>query len=256
MPLASMLFAFFASIALMAGLLVIRAKNPVHSVLFLILAFVASAGLLLSLGLDFFAMVFLVVYVGAIAVLFLFVVMMLNIKSAEVNDNLLRYLPIGGLIGFLFLLEVLLLLTSDLVPLTTTIAPQLAHTSDLWAFYWTQGLSAWQNGTYSLSSLVFGLGDFARDLQGLGEIQVENPYLPIEYLQWATYVSTMTNIQSIGQILYTYDAYYFIVASLILLVAMIGAIVLTLQKARAGHRQDVFAQNTRDHAKTVRKLRA
>ena len=82
--------------------MVIRAKNPVYSVLFLILIFCNVSGLLLLLNLDFFAMVFLVVYVGAIAVLFLFVVMMLNVKLAEINDNILRYLPIGGVFGLLF----------------------------------------------------------------------------------------------------------------------------------------------------------
>ena len=113
----TLLFSLFSSLALLSGVLVIRSKNPVHSVLFLILAFCSVSGLLLMLGLDFFAMVFLVVYVGAIAVLFLFVVMMLNIKTAEVSENVLRYLPIGGLIGLLFILEVLLIVDSDLVPL-------------------------------------------------------------------------------------------------------------------------------------------
>ena len=86
------LFSIFASIALISAGLVIRAKNPVHSVLFLILVFCNASGLLVLLGLDFFAMILLVVYVGAIAVLFLFVVMMLNIKVAEIHENVLRYL--------------------------------------------------------------------------------------------------------------------------------------------------------------------
>ena len=89
----SFLFYMFASFALLAGIMVIRAKNPVYSVLFLILVFCNVSGLLLLINLDFFAMVFLVVYVGAIAVLFLFVVMMLNVKLSEINDNILRYLP-------------------------------------------------------------------------------------------------------------------------------------------------------------------
>ena len=90
----SFLFYMFASFALLAGIMVIRAKNPVYSVLFLILVFCNVSGLLLLINLDFFAMVFLVVYVGAIAVLFLFVVMMLNVKLSEINDNILRYLSL------------------------------------------------------------------------------------------------------------------------------------------------------------------
>ena len=97
------LFYMFASFALLAGIMVIRAKNPVYSVLFLILVFCNVSGLLLLINLDFFAMVFLVVYVGAIAVLFLFVVMMLNVKLAEINDSILRYLPVGVVFGLLFL---------------------------------------------------------------------------------------------------------------------------------------------------------
>jgi NADH-quinone oxidoreductase subunit J len=96
--------------------MVISSRNPVYSVLFLILVFVNASGLLLLLGLDFFAMLFLVVYIGAIAVLFLFVVMMLNIKITELTENTLRYLPIGGLIGFIFIIEVLLVVDQDLIP--------------------------------------------------------------------------------------------------------------------------------------------
>ena len=94
--------------------MVIQSRNPVHSVLFLILVFFNGAGLLILLGLDFFAMVFLVVYVGAIAVLFLFVVMMLNIKLAEISERKLLYLPIGGFLGLLFLGEMVLIVNNDL----------------------------------------------------------------------------------------------------------------------------------------------
>ena len=112
-----LLFYLFSSVAILSGIMVIRARNPVHSVLFLIFVFCNVAGLLILLGLDFFAMIFLVVYVGAIAVLFLFVVMMLNIKLVEINENILRYLPIGGLIGLIFLFEIFLIVDSDLIPI-------------------------------------------------------------------------------------------------------------------------------------------
>ena len=110
----SMLFFLFSSIALIASIMVINAKNPVHSVLFLILVFCNSAGLFILLGVEFLAITFIIVYVGAIAILFLFVVMMLNIKLVELNENMLRYLPIGALIGLIFLFEIFLVLENNL----------------------------------------------------------------------------------------------------------------------------------------------
>lgn len=201
------LFYLFSSFALISGVMVIQAKNPVHSVLFLILVFFNSAGLLIMLGLDFFAMIFLVVYVGAIAVLFLFVVMMLNIKLAEINEKRLRYLPIGGFLGILFLLEIFVIVDNDLIP--------LLHDPSV-----TTGMTN--------LSLVF--------------------------TQWAVIKESANNISALGSIIYTYYFYFFCMASLILLVAMIGAIVLTMHKGVTHKRQQVFQQNTREFAKTVAKV--
>ena len=106
MYLESILFYAFSTVAILSGLMVIRAENPVHSVLFLILTFFNVSGLLLLLEVEFLAMVFLVVYVGAIAVLFLFVVMMLNIKLGRDSNDLFQYLPIGAIIGLIFLMEI------------------------------------------------------------------------------------------------------------------------------------------------------
>jgi NADH:ubiquinone oxidoreductase subunit 6 (subunit J) len=192
---------------LISGIMVIQSRNPVHSVLFLILVFFNAAGLLVLLGLDFFAMIFLVVYVGAIAVLFLFVVMMLNIKLAEINEKRLRYLPIGGLLGLLFLFEVLLIVDNDLIPLL---------------YY-----------------------------DNIGAIL---EYQQLDFVNWLGSVHTVTNIQALGNLIYTYYFYFFLMASLILLVAMIGAIVLTMQKGIRIKRQQVFLQNTRDFTKTIRKI--
>jgi NADH-ubiquinone oxidoreductase chain 6 len=191
---------------LLSGVMVIQARNPVHSVLFLILVFFNAAGLLVLLGLDFFAMIFLVVYVGAIAVLFLFVVMMLNIKIAEINEKRLRYLPIGGVLGLLFLFEVLLIVDNDLIPLL---------------LYNTESFLEFQNSSF---------------------------------INWSENLQTVTNINAIGNLVYTYYFYFFLLSSLILLVAMIGAIVLTMQKGIRIKRQQVFLQNTRDFAKTIRKV--
>jgi len=109
------LFYFLSGIVLISSVMVISARNPVHSVLFLILAFFNTAGLLLLMETEFLALIFIVVYVGAICVLFLFVVMMLNIKVLEVEDEVLQYLPVGGLIGLIFLFEIFFIIDGDFV---------------------------------------------------------------------------------------------------------------------------------------------
>ena len=103
MNIETLFFYIFSSIALLSGIMVISSRNPMHSVLFLVLVFCNAAGLLILLETEFLAMLFLIVYVGAIAVLFLFVVMMLNIRVTELNESMLRYLPIGGLLLLIFL---------------------------------------------------------------------------------------------------------------------------------------------------------
>ncbi len=193
----STLFYVFSTLAIVAATMVIRSKNPVHSVLFLILVFCNVSGLMLLLDLDFFAMLFLVVYVGAIAVLFLFVVMMLDIRLAEIQENVLRYLPIGGFVGLIFFLEMFVVLDTDFIPL----------------------LSNTQTHFYSWSAQHF------------------------------------STIESLGLVLYTTYVYYFIVASLILLVAMIGAIVLTMNKGILVKKQNVYEQNVRDSLSTIHKIR-
>jgi NADH-ubiquinone oxidoreductase chain 6 len=206
MTIETVLFSLFSSIALISGLMVIRAKNPIHSVLFLILVFCNVSGLLVLLGVEFFAMIFLVVYVGAIAVLFLFVVMMLNIKIAEMHENVIRYLPVGGVVGLIFLLEIFLVVENDFIP-------------------------------------VFQFTDYTA-------------HSVLNFELFANKVQSITNIEAIGQILYTHYFYLFIVASLILLVAMIGAIVLTMHKTTLVKRQEVFKQNAIDFAKTIHKIRS
>ena len=196
------LFYIFSSLALLCATMVIRSKNPVHSVLFLILTFCNVSGLMLLVDLDFFAMLFLIVYVGAIAVLFLFVVMMLDIRQTEIQENVVHYLPIGGFVGIIFFLEMYVVLDTDFLFLSLP-NPSL-FTSEL-------------------------------------------------YTPWA--IQNFSTIESIGALLYTTYAYSFIMASLILLVAMIGAIVLTLDKSIAVKRQDVYSQNSRDAIHTIYKIR-
>jgi NADH-ubiquinone oxidoreductase chain 6 len=230
------LFYLFSSFALASGVMVIGSRNPVHSVLFLILVFLNGAGLLVLLELDFFGMIFIVVYVGAIAVLFLFVVMMLNVRLTEMNERRLRYLPIGGLLGFLFLAEVFLIVDNDLIPPLSS--------RDL-----------------SFSREVFGEGSWGSLWDGGGSSlpvytspTKKLSYPDLHWTGWSQLYQSITPIEAVGELIYTYYFFLFLLASLILLVAMIGAIVLTLHKGVLVKRQEVFQQNTREFGKTIAKM--
>ena len=186
-------FYLFAFIAVASGVMVISAKNPVHSVLFLILAFFSAAGLFVLMGAEFLAMILVIVYVGAVAVLFMFVVMMLDINFVEMRQGFLQYLPIGALVGLILLFELILIFGS------WVISPE--------------------------SSAVAAV-----------------PIPPIDQV---------TNTEAIGRVLYTDYIYLFQVAGLILLIAMIGAIVLTLRRREGVRRQSITRQVTMDRKKTI-----
>ena len=190
------LFFIFSSLAIISGLMVIRSENPVHSVLFLILVFFNTSGLLLLLEVEFLAMLFIIVYVGAIAVLFLFVVMMLNIKVTQNTRELFQYLPIGGLIGGIFLLELFIVVRGDFVPLL--------------------------------------------DSDAIGG-----------YLDWSTKIVQISNIEVIGQIMYTHYFAWFLIAGFILLVSMIGAIVLTINFQHKAKHQLIFKQLARSKENSI-----
>nr|WMC16989.1 NADH dehydrogenase subunit 6 [Saussurea tanguensis] len=194
-----MILSVLSSLALVSGLMVVRAKNPVHSVLFPIPVFRNTSGLLLLLGLDFFAMIFPVVHIGAIAVSFLFVVMMFHIQIAEIHEEVLRYLPVSGIIGLIFWWEMFFILDNESIPLLPT-----------------------QRNTTSL-----------------------------RYMVYAGKVRSWTNLETLGNLLYTYYSVWFLVPSLILLVAMIGAIVLTMHRTTKVKRQDVFRRNAIDSRRTI-----
>jgi NADH-quinone oxidoreductase subunit J len=185
MILPALFFYLFAGICVASAFMVIASRNPVHSVLFLILAFVNAAGLFVMTGAEFLAMILIVVYVGAVAVLFLFVVMMLDVNFTELRQGFLQYLPVGMLIGVVFLAELLVVVGG------WVIGPALPQ---------------------AISS-------------------------PIP--------TTMTNTEALGHVLYTQYVYYFQAAGLVLLVAMIGAIVLTLRHKPNVKRQSIAAQNAR-----------
>jgi NADH-quinone oxidoreductase subunit J len=187
----ALFFYLFASLAVASAVMVISSRNPVHSVLFLILCFFNAAGLFILMGAEFLAMILVVVYVGAVAVLFLFVVMMLDVDFVELRQGMLNYMPVGGTIGLIVLVE-------------------LALVAGSWAFSPT-----------ALSSAA------------------------------APTSSGITNTQALGEILYTKYVYYFEASGLILLVAMIGAIVLTLRHKQGVRRQDVSVQVARNPATAV-----
>ena len=188
MIVVALFFYLFAGICVASAFMVIAAKNPVHSVLYLILAFVNAAGLFVMLGAEFLAMILIVVYVGAVAVLFLFVVMMLDVDFAELKQGALQYLPIGMLIGGIFLAELLFV------------------------------VGAW----------VIGPG--------------------VPHAITAPIAAKMPNIEVIGLVLYTRYAFFFEAAGMILLIAMVGAIVLTLQHRVRVRRQNIPEQNARTPA--------
>jgi NADH-quinone oxidoreductase subunit J len=184
MGLTVIAFYVFACVAVAAGLLVVLARNPVHSVLWLILTFFSAAGMMVLLGAEFVAMLLIIVYVGAVMVLFLFVVMMLDVNFAELKRGLAEYLPLGALIGLVLVIEL---------------------------------------------GLVFGHWVFADAAPAAREAVMPAP-------------SDLPNTQALGMILYDQYILIFQLAGLILLVAMIGAIVLTLRHRQDIKRQDILEQ--------------
>jgi NADH-quinone oxidoreductase subunit J len=192
MILQTITFYLFAAITVAAGFLVISARNPVHSVLYLILAFFTSAGLFVLIGAEFIAMILVIVYVGAVAVLFLFVVMMLDINFTELRKGIGEYAGLGVLIGLILLGELL---------------------------------------------MVLGVVELSPDLQVLAEPQ-------------ATVVG-LTNTEALGRVIYTQYVYAFQAAGLVLLVAMIGAIVLTHRTRPGVKKQNISSQVHRDPKTTI-----
>ena len=193
MALQAIAFYLMAAATIGAALAVVSARNPVHSVLFLIAAFFSAAGLFVLMGAEFLAMLLVVVYVGAVAVLFLFVVMMLDVDFAELRQGFARYMPLGGLIAGGLAVE--------MVIVSTTVA--------------TKGAAR--------------LSEAPQANAGTG----------------------LSNAEAIGRLLYTDYVYFFQAAGMVLLVAMVGAIVLTLRHKERVKRQDMAAQVRRTKAEAM-----
>jgi NADH-quinone oxidoreductase subunit J len=194
--IAAAAFYLFAAVLIASAVMVVSSRNPVHSVLFLILAFFNAAALFLLAGAEFLAMILVIVYVGAVAVLFLFVVMMLDVDFAALREGFQRYAPIGAVVG--------LILFAELV-------------------------------------LVFGSWTFADDAAGLRL----NPT-----------PAGVDNTRALGRILYTDHVWLFQLSGLILLVAMIGAIVLTLRGKPTSKRQNIAAQVARAGSVNLRQVKS
>ena len=188
MILSALFFYLFAVVAIGSAFMVISSRNPVHSVLFLILTFVNASGLFIMAGAEFLGLLLIVVYVGAVAVLFLFVVMMLDVDFVELREGFLQYLPIGGLVGMIVLVELLMV------------------------------IGGWIVAPGAIGSGSTPIPDMAQ----------------------------VSNIEALGNVLYTKYIFFFQIAGMILLVAMIGAIVLTLHHKENVHRQNIAEQIARD----------
>ena len=186
--IAALFFYLFAGVCVASAVMVIVSRNPVHSVLYLILAFVNASGLFVLLGAEFLAMILIVVYVGAVAVLFLFVIMMLDVDFAELREGFLEYMPIGLVVGGVFLFELLLTVGFWVINPATT---------------------------KTITSAI---------------------------------PANVSNTEALGLVLYTKYLHYFQLSGMVLLVAMIGAIVLTLRHKASVKRQDINVQNARTPA--------
>ena len=193
MGLTAIAFYVFAGVTVGAALLMTLARNPVHSVLWLILSFFSTAGLFVLAGAEFVAMLLVIVYVGAVAVLFLFVVMMLDVDFAALRSGFQEYLPIGALVGAVLLLELVLVFG-----------------------FWTYGDTA---------------------------LRAREAVMPAP--------DDLDNIHALGRVIYTDYILLFQLSGLVLLVAMVGAIMLTLRKREGIKRQDVLAQMHRSRAASV-----
>jgi len=191
-----MVFFSLSFLLVLSAILVISAQNPVHSVFFLILVFLTSAIFLFFLEVEFISLLFVLVYVGAIAVLFLFVVMMLDIKVTRAENDFFTYIPMGIFLGLIFFLEVFMTLHENFVPISPLDSQQI-------------------------------------------------------YTNWILNLDTISNIEVLGQLIYTYYFFYFLIAGIILLVAMVGAIVLTLNFKQKAKHQFVFKQILREKKNSI-----
>nr|QYB23215.1 NADH dehydrogenase subunit 6 [Lithodesmioides sp. mgcode 4] len=192
----NLLFYFFSIILLLSSLMIVTVQNSIYSVLFLVLSFISASSLLFLLEIEFIALIFIIIYVGAIAVLFLFVVMMLDIKAVNLTKDSLKYFPFGSFVGIVFLIEMLLVIFN-----TFKVSP------------------------YNFNVVLFN-----------------------SYTNWFEKIDSLTDLESIGQILYTNYVVQFLIAGFILLLSVIGAVVLTIKTTTKQEKtQSIFKQLSRNY---------
>jgi NADH-quinone oxidoreductase subunit J len=212
------MFIIITLLTLVCALLVIMSKNPIHSILFLVLIFVITTILFLTLNVDFIAMLFLVLYVGAIVVLFLFVVMMLNVRILELNERVISYVPIAITIVLIFFLLILSIVSGNFFDETSTITDS------------------------TVNSILF------KDYINF----INNKEIFYTFFQ---NITTYNNLNLIAALLYKDYVYLFLLAGMALLVAMLGSIVLTLNRTAKTKRQDFYIQTNKDIVKSIRHLK-
>lgn len=214
----NLMFLAITFLITLCAVLVIASKNPIHSILFLVLIFVLTTILFLTLNIDFIAMLFLVLYVGAIVVLFLFVVMMLNVRILELNERIISYLPIALTIVFIFFLLLLSIIMNNFLD---------------------------DSSRFADNSLLNVL--FKETPNTLGGQQTS--YSNFQNLK------TYNNLSLIASLLYSDYVYIFLLAGMALLVAMLGSIVLTLNSSSKSKRQDYYIQTNKTIVKAIRHLK-
>lgn len=246
------LLLIFCFLALFCSLMVIASRNPIHSILYLILVFCNVTFVLIILGVEFIAITFLIVYVGAIAVLFLFVVMMLNIKIIELDEIFWKYIPAGLLISSCFLFQIFAFAfnfqITEIFDLffykgfysVNKLVPVLSINNNLHFFYLVNGIySDVTNATYSSVDPII-INSIYQDSTFFCFIKVNSTvgnFLSLNF--------ELTNTEILGWLVYTYTFFVFLVISLILLISMIGSIVLVLNQNINIKRQVIFRQTLR-----------
>lgn len=195
----NLLLIFFSNALLISSIFVVMVQNSIYSVLFLVLSFVSAAGVLFLIECEFISLLFIIIYVGAIAVLFLFVVMMLDIKMLNIKKDLIKYFPFGLFIGMVFLINIIIILFKN-----------------------------FKNNPY------------------------QNSFLYNYYTNWFDKIDSITEIEALGQILYTHYVLQFLIAGLILLLAVIGSVSLTINKAKQQIKtQIIFRQLSRSYKNVI-----
>jgi NADH-quinone oxidoreductase subunit J len=215
----NLIFLILTFLIVICASFVIISKNPIHSLLFLVLIFILSTIIFLILDVEFIAMLFLVLYIGAIIVLFLFVVMMLNVRILELNERIISYIPISIIIILIFFILILTILRLNFIIEKSLLENNILYITD-----------------FFFNELIFF------------------NYKNMEYILFQNFINK-SNLNLIGFVLYTEYIYIFFLCGIVLLIAMIGSIILTLQNITISKRQDYYFQTSQNVLKSIRYIK-